>query len=247
MAEESNKENQENVSGTDFSGKDSIDRIYDSLCAGGDDDPSHAPISLHELNDREREDRIRSVCVRKTGDSQYYDILDFRYDPITAIIRALRRRAPVYVDTEAMRRLILEEIGEFCPSPEKIIPQVVCVSDISGAETLSQNHSISLPGAGILLRKDNLAGSVLVIGKDEEALLTVCRLAERSVAPSAIIGFIAGNGNQNRSKAYLREMNGAVPSISTKSAKGGREAAAICFAEIVKICYEDLKMSGTLP
>lgn len=212
-----------------------IEDIYDKLCAGDGRAPAAPSLSFHELSNRETEDRIRAACVRKTGDGQYYDILDFRHDPVTAALRALRRGVPIYVDTKATKELILEEVAQISGEALNSLPEIVCVTEAKEAALLSSKRNLSLAAAGFLLRKNDLSGAVLIIGKDDEALLGVCRLAERGIRPALIIAFPCGSGNQNKSKSYLRELSTAVASISTKSPKGGREAAAVCFAEIVAV------------
>lgn len=243
----------------------SIEEIYDSLCLSDKTEAvqreEKTPLYIHEIHDAESEDRISHVCVLKTGDTQYYDILKFIKDPVTACHSAFRSGENIYTDSRSIKVIVEEELEEHYKKIEEnkeasknkenkekkstiekgTVPDIIYVGDCPHSKEMSQKYNITEAAAGFLSLKNELDGSVVLIGKDESSLLSICRLIEKGVKPAAVLAFPSGGGTQNKSKLYLRENCPHTPTISTMSAKGGRDIAAICAAEIIKIVNEKEK------
>ncbi|NLI62506.1 MAG: hypothetical protein GX362_03780 [Methanosarcinaceae archaeon] len=235
----------------------SIEEIYDDLCTSDEKEIAEPTESeknkplFKEIHDIESEDRICQACVLKTGDTQYYDILKFIKDPVTSCGVAIKRNEKIYTDSESiiylieeeLRKIYKEEIDNSEKTGKKLnlkVPDIVYVGKLKGSKEMSKKYNITEPAAGFLMLGNELNESIILTGYDEAALLSVTRLIDKGLKPAAVLAFPGGSGTQNKSKQYLREMSVDTPTISTMSAKGGREIAAICMAEIIKIVNEKI-------
>ncbi|MBZ3935061.1 precorrin-8X methylmutase [Methanimicrococcus blatticola] len=237
----------------------SISEIYDRL--------QHVPMPMpkkekkpeefKELHDEVNENRVRKACTEVSGDIDYKRLLVFKTHPVAAALKAFRNDSVIYVDTPLMRAAILSKIQE---ENEKLliekprggfdsdkpvkkvvlkIPEIICVADHPKAEEFSKKYNVSKSMAGFMVLKDDVKKSIVIIGKDDAALLSVGRMAERGSLPYLILGFPAGINTQITSKDYLTEIP-ELPLITMSQTKGGVEAAAACLVELMKIYEEGL-------
>lgn len=247
-----------------MSGEDQIDieisisEIYDQLQHAPMPTPKKEkkPEEFNELHDEVNENRIRKVCTEVSGDIDYKRFLVFKMHPIAAGLKAFRNDSVVYVDTPLMRAAVLSKIQEenekaLIEKPrggfdsdkpaKKIllkIPEIICVAEHPKAEEFAKKYNVSKPMAGFMILKDDIQKSVVLIGKDDAALLSVCRMAERGSLPYLVLGFPAGIGTQLTSKEYLADIQTELPLITMSQTKGGVETAAACLVELMKI-YEE--------
>jgi Precorrin isomerase len=210
-----------------------------------------------ELFDETNENRIKRRCIEVSGDIDYKN-LEFKLHPVTAALKAFKNDAVIYTDTLLMKvaiiELILEEKekasidkprGGFTsdkPAESRVLrlPKIICVAEHPKAEEFAKKYNVSKSMAGFMILKDELRGSIVVIGKDAPALLGVCRMAERGILPYLILGFPAGVNTQVTSKEYLIKTKANLPTIAMEQTKGGIESAAVCFVELMKIYEEGL-------
>lgn len=238
----------------------SISEIYDQLQPV----PVPAPKKeskmeeFKEIHDNVNENRIRKVCTEVSGDIDYKRFLVFKMHPIAAGLKAFKNKSIIYTDTPLTRAAILARIQEenekaviskprggfdSTQSAEKVIlqaPEIICFSEHPKADAIAKKHNISKAVAGFMILKDDVRQSIIVIGKDDTALLSVCRVAERGSMPYLVLGFPAGINTQTTSKEYLADISVELPLITMTQTKGGVETAAACLVELMKIYEEGL-------
>jgi len=239
----------------------SIGDIYDNLSAAPVPPSKEKPKTteeFEEIEDTASENRIRSSCIEVSGDIEYKNSLIFKHHPVAAGIKAFKHKSPIFTDAPIMAAAIAFRIQEENSKRSRLkaadvfkntetaklipkiraVPEIICVADHPKAAEFAQKYNLSVAAAGFMIYRDDIKNSIVVIGKDDSALLSVCRLAERGSRPYLILGFPAGLNTQKDAKRYLAETDLATPLITMPHTKGGIEAAAACFVELMKI-YED--------
>jgi precorrin-8X/cobalt-precorrin-8 methylmutase len=175
------------------------------------------------VGDRSIEDKIRQRCVIATGDPGVADILRFKHDPVNAGLKALGNQAPILVD------IMMVKSGVVKKSHNSRIETF-----IDKGELLAQERGITRSSAGVLALKEQLDGSIVVIGNAPSALLTLCSLIQEGQAlPELVIGVPVGFVNAAESKELLRTLD--VPSISVVGTRGGTPIAVAALNEIINI------------
>lgn len=173
------------------------------------------------------EDRIRQRCSIAVGDWAMADLLRFSHDPVAAGLAALDAGAPIFTDI----RMVLTGIqkrGHTCP--------VSCALDF-GAD-ISRDQGITRSSAGFVALRDELEGSIVVIGNAPSALLTVCGFVDGGICPALIVGTPVGFVNAAESKEVLRTKS--VPSISNVGTRGGTPVAVASLNEIITMYAEQV-------
>jgi len=237
----------------------SIGDIYDNLSTvpvPPRKDKPRKTEEFKEIEDTVNENRIRVSCIEVSGDIEYKSALIFKLHPVTAGIKAFKYKSQIFTDVPlldvAIASRVLEENlkldrikdAEVFKNAEPVskrigvAPEIICVSEHPKAAEFAQKYNISLAAAGFMIYKDTIKNSIVIIGKDASALLGVCRLAERGIRPYLILGFPAGIDTPKNAKKYLADADLETPLITMPQTKGGIEAAAACFVELMKI-YED--------
>ncbi len=175
------------------------------------------------VGDRTPEDRIKQRCVIATGDLGVAEILRFKNDPVTAGLAALDEGAAIYVDIRMVEAGVVKK-GHNSP----------VITAIGKGDGLAEKEGITRTSAGFRKLKDELSGSIVVIGNAPSALLTLCDLIEQGEAkPALVIGVPVGFVNAAESKERIREID--VPSISTKGTRGGTPIAVAAINEIINM------------
>jgi precorrin-8X/cobalt-precorrin-8 methylmutase len=177
------------------------------------------------IGDETLEDRIRQRCSIAVGDFAMAPLLRFQYDPVPALIAALSRNAPIFTDIR-MVNLGIQKQGHSCP--------IICALDYG--QEMAKEQGITRTSAGFLALKEQLNGSIVVIGNAPSSLLSVCRLIEEGIRPSVVIGTPVGFVNAAESKEVLRRL--AVPSISNEGTRGGTPVAVAAINECVTMLVE---------
>ncbi|MCL2549477.1 MAG: precorrin-8X methylmutase [Methanimicrococcus sp.] len=237
----------------------SIGDIYDNLSTAPVPPRKEKPKKTEEfkeIEDTASENKIRVSCIEVSGDIEYKTALIFKLHPVAAGIKAFKNESQIFTDVPILAEAIAARVSEenlkhdrlkaaavfknTVPASSKIhaVPPIICVSEHPKAAEFAQKYNISMAAAGFMIYRDALRNSIVIIGKDDSALLSVCRLAERGSRPYLILGFPAGIGTQNDAKKYLADSDLETPLITMPQTKGGIEAAAACFVELMKI-YED--------
>jgi precorrin isomerase len=233
----------------------SIGEIYDQLSEKVPDTPKKEvkkTEEFKEIRDTENENRIRSACINVSGDVEYLRKMVFKMYPVTAGFKAFKNDSKIYTDVPLLKAAISAAI---LAENEKIInadsylvknkvmlrePNIICAEDHPKGAEISKKHNVSKPVAGFMSLKDEIKNSIVIIGKDEAALFSVCRLIERGIRPYLVLGFPAGVDTQKDAKNYLAKADLKIPLITMPETKGGIEVAAACFVELMKI-YEEKK------
>jgi len=175
------------------------------------------------------EDKIKQRCVIATGDLGVADILGFKNDPVAAGLKALDERAVIYVDIKMVEAGVVKK-GHNSP----------IITAIGKGDDLAEKEGITRTLSGFLELKDELSGSIVVIGNSSSDLFTLCDLIERGEAkPALVIGVPVGFVNAAESKERLRGIE--VPSISTEGSRGGTQIAVTAINEIIKMRHVDTK------
>jgi precorrin-8X/cobalt-precorrin-8 methylmutase len=171
------------------------------------------------------EDRVKQRCSVAVGDFGMAELMRFRYDPVPAALGALRRGAPIITDIRMVQAGIQKK-GHSCV--------VLCALD-SGAE-IATEREITRSSAGFAALRDQLGGSIAVIGNAPSALITLCTMIREGVRPAVVIGTPVGFVNAAESKELLRTLD--IPSISTEGTRGGTPVAVAAINECITIFIE---------
>jgi precorrin-8X/cobalt-precorrin-8 methylmutase len=183
------------------------------------------------IGDNGPEDRIKQRCVIATGDPSVAGILKFSKDPVKAGLMALEEKSRIFVDIKMVEAGVVKkghksQISTF----------------IGQGDELAKELAITRTSAGVMTLKDELNGSIIVIGNAPSALITLCDLMEKGEAlPRLVIGVPVGFVNASESKERLRCID--VPSISTEGTRGGTPIAVATINEIIDMFERDRRLS----
>ncbi len=171
------------------------------------------------------EDRVRQRCSIAVGDFGMADLMRFQLDPIPAALTALEQGTPIITDIR-MVQVGIQKKGH--------ASEVLCALDFGAG--IAQEQEITRSSAGFLALRENLAGSIVVIGNAPSALLSLCEMIKVGIRPAVIIGAPVGFVNAAESKELLRTVD--VPSISTEGTRGGTPVAVAAMNECITIFIE---------
>jgi precorrin-8X/cobalt-precorrin-8 methylmutase len=175
------------------------------------------------VGDRTPEDRIRQRCSIATGDPGVAEILRFVKDPINAGLRALEGRANIFADINMVKEGVVKK-GHQCS----------IITMIGKGDELAEKEGITRSSAGVMAFKNDLSGSIVMIGNAPSALLALCDLIESGgVKPALVIGTPVGFVNAAASKERLRGLD--VPSISIVGTRGGTPIAVAAMNEMINM------------
>jgi len=177
------------------------------------------------------EDRIRQRCSVAVGDFSMADLLRFTNDPVPAVLAALEAHAPIITDIR-MVQVGIQKKGH--------ASDVLCALD-SGAE-IAKAQEITRSSAGFLALRNQLPGSIVVIGNAPSALISLCSMIREGVRPAVVIGAPVGFVNAAESKALLRTID--IPSISTEGTRGGTPVAVASINECITLFIEGTGHEG---
>jgi precorrin-8X/cobalt-precorrin-8 methylmutase len=184
-------------------------------------------LARETIGDAGYEDRVRQRCSIAVGDFAMAGLLRFHKKPVEAGLAALSLSRPLITDIR-MVKVGIQKKGHTSP--------VLCALDY-GAEMASA-QGITRSRAGILALRDQLDGSVIVIGNAPSALLAVCELVREGCQPALVIGTPVGFVKAAESKEELRTLD--IPSVSNEGTRGGTPVAVAAINEIITI-YAEIK------
>ena len=174
------------------------------------------------------EDRIRQRCSIAVGDFGMADLMRFHKDPVTAALAALASNAPIFTDIR-MVRIGIQKKGHHS--------SVTCALDY-GADIVKEK-GITRSSAGFLALRDQIPGSIIVIGNAPSALIALCDMIREGIRPAVVIGTPVGFVNAAESKELLRTID--IPSISNEGTRGGTPVAVAAINECITIFIEGSK------
>jgi precorrin-8X/cobalt-precorrin-8 methylmutase len=153
------------------------------------------------------------------------DLLRFCHHPVEAGLAALSKKSRIITDIR-MVQVGIQKKGHESP--------VLCALDYGG--DLARSSGMTRSRAGILSLREDIDGSILVIGNAPSALLALCQMIREGSAPALVIGTPVGFVNAAESKEELRGL--PVPSISNTGTRGGTPVAVAAMNEIITIHAE---------
>jgi len=234
----------------------SIGEIYDQLSEkvpGVSKKEVKKTEEFKEIRDTANEKRIREACIKVSGDVEFLRKMVFKMYPVTAGLKSFKNDSKIYTDVPLLKAAISSAISyenekQLNADPYLVKnkfmllePNIICAADHPKVAELSKKYNVSKSVAGFMALRDEIKNSIVIIGKDEAALFSVCRLIERGVRPYLVLGFPAGVDTQKDAKEYLANADLKIPLITMPDTKGGIEVAAACFVELMKI-YEESGM-----
>jgi len=172
------------------------------------------------IGDLTPEDRIRQRCSIAVGDFAMADLMRFCNEPVPAGLAALKANAPVFTDIRMVQTGIQKKGHS---------SRVICVLDIPAGDDIAGERTRT--SAGFIAIREQLEGSIIVIGNAPSALLVVCDMISKGLRPALVIGTPVGFVNAAESKAVLRTTG--IPSISNEGTRGGTPVAVAALNEII--------------
>jgi precorrin-8X/cobalt-precorrin-8 methylmutase len=141
-------------------------------------------------------------------------------DFVSAAREALAHKRPILVDVEMVRHGI---IARQLPTGVEII----CTLNDPRAREIGLKESITRTAASTELWKDQLAGTIVVIGNAPTALFALLEMIDAGAAkPACIVGMPVGFVGAAESKAELIANSRGVPFATIKGRKGGSAMAS---------------------
>ena len=174
------------------------------------------------------EDRIRQRCSIAVGDFAMAALMRFSHDPVPAALVALKAGAPIITDIR-MVQVGIQKKGH--------TSRVICALDY-GAD-IAAEREITRSSAGFLALRDQLPGSIVVIGNAPSALIVLCTMIREGIRPAVVIGTPVGFVNAAESKELLRTVD--IPSVSNEGTRGGTPVAVASINECITIFIEGTK------
>jgi precorrin-8X/cobalt-precorrin-8 methylmutase len=175
------------------------------------------------IGDETPEDRIRQRCVIATGDPSVAKIMEFLHRPVEAGLKALEAGAKIFVDIKMVEAGVVKK-GH----------RSEVVTFIGKGDDLAISEGITRTSAGVMAVREELNGSIVLIGNAPSALLALCDMIESGRArPALVVGVPVGFVNAAESKERLRTIS--IPSISTVGTRGGTPIAVAGINEIINM------------
>lgn len=133
---------------------------------------------------------------------------------------ALHRGSPIFVDAEMVRHgIIARQI--------KTGNDIICTLNDPLARAIGMTKSITRSAAAVELWREQLEGSIVVIGNAPTALFALLEMIDAGAAkPAAIVGFPVGFVGAAESKAELIANPRGIAFASIRGRKGGSAMAA---------------------
>jgi precorrin-8X/cobalt-precorrin-8 methylmutase len=164
------------------------------------------------------EERVAVRLIHTSGMVELADDILFSPDFAGSAARAIRAGAPILCDA----KMIVSGVTRTRLSQNNAI---TCLLDDPRVPGLARELGTTRSAAAITLFREQLAGSVVVIGNAPTALFQLLELFDQTAArPAAIIGVPVGFVGAAESKAALLE-DGRVPSMIVRGRKGGSAMA----------------------
>ena len=207
-----------------------------SCTAGGASQARHFPAEIEQESFRRIEAecdlhrtlsaphwRVARRLIHTTADMHIADTLVFRHDPVAAGLAALRRKAPIFCDSQMLRSgLSLPKLRTLHPGygPEDLHCYITDPDVVERAR--AEGHTRALCSAE--KARPLLDGGIVLIGNAPLALARIARyILEEGVRPALVVGMPVGFVNVVESKDLLAR--GPVPQIVLEGRRGGSALA----------------------
>jgi precorrin isomerase len=174
-------------------------------------------IGTHNFS--EEEWHVARRLIHTTADFSIVDTLQFRNNPIVAILTAIRSGALIYSDSNMIKSGIsVAKLQKFNPNYTR--DSIHCyIADEDVAELAKKRH-ITRALASIEKADTRLEGAIVLIGNAPLALARLIKLyVDKGIRPAAIIGMPVGFVNVVESKELLAQTD--IPHIVIEGRRGG--------------------------
>jgi precorrin-8X/cobalt-precorrin-8 methylmutase len=163
---------------------------------------------------------IATRLIHACGMVDIVDDLIFSEDFFDATQLALSKAAPIFVDAEMVRHgIIARQI--------KSENEIICTLNDPRARDIGIARSITRSAAATELWRDQLAGSIVVIGNAPTALFALLEMIDAGAPkPAAIVGFPVGFVGAAESKAELACNPRGIAFATIRGRKGGSAMAS---------------------
>ena len=180
----------------------------------------------------EEEWLVARRVIHATGDPGFLRILRFAARPVEAWMEAVRRKAPVLLDTG------MAKIGVSEKALSALGIEAAAFVGAEEAARLAEAEGITRSAAGMRLGVERLGRElVAVVGNAPTALFELLRLWEEGAArPLLVLGFPVGFVGAREAKERLREC--PIPSVSTVGTRGGTAAAVAALNALLQLALE---------
>lgn len=171
---------------------------------------------------------LATAIIAASGMADLADDLAFSADIVEVVGAALASGAPLLCDSEMVAAGIDKA---FLPAAN----EVIVTRHDPRAAMLATRLKTTREAAAVVLWRDRLAGSVVVIGEAPTALFNLMeRLGTGWPKPAAILAFPAGFVGAVESKAALATGSCAVPYLTLQGRRGGPAMACAAINALAK-------------
>ncbi|MCR4442801.1 MAG: precorrin-8X methylmutase [Peptococcaceae bacterium] len=186
------------------------------------------------LNFSPGELRVVKRVIHTTADLEYAGILEFRRDPLEAVMGAFRAGLRLVTDTRmALAGINKQRLARFGVEAE-------CFMDDEDVTREAKERGVTRALISMERAARDERNAVFVIGNAPTALMRLVKMREEGlVRPRAVIGVPVGFVGAAESKDLLADLD--VPSIITRGRKGGSGVAA---AIVNSILYQMEEMEA---
>lgn len=152
---------------------------------------------------------------------------------VEAGLAALRRGAPIYTDVRMV------SVGINAKASGRLGNAVTCLMSDPRVPEKARQEGITQAAAGVRLHRDQLSGSIVVIGNAPTALLALLDLVdEGSGRPALVIGTPVGFVNAAESKDELWKRD--LPCITLLGSRGGSAVAAAATNALLQLAVGEV-------
>lgn len=176
--------------------------------------------------------RVARRLIHTSADLHIADTLIFQHHPVEAALNALRKKAPLYCDSNMIRAgLSLERLRRMHVeySREDILCFISDIDIIEQAKNTQRTRAICAAEKA----RSILNGAIVLIGNAPLALARIARfILEENIQPALVIGMPVGFVNVIESKQLLKKTN--IPSIILEGRRGGSPLALTTLHAIIE-------------
>lgn len=172
---------------------------------------------LQDLQLSEAEKKIYSRIIHAAGDPEYANRIIMQRDFIAAARQVLLTGKKLICDV----RMVVAGINK--KRLAAYGSELYCAIDSGEAAVIAKTEGITRSMAAMRILKEELAGSLVVVGNAPTALFELFKLMEAGYRPAAVIGVPVGFVGAAEAKEELEKI--PVPFLTVRGTKGGSTIA----------------------
>ena len=174
----------------------------------------------------EHEKRVAGRVVFANADPSFLDLLVFKHNPVETGIQCIKERKTIITDIEMVKAGISKRYKEY----------VKCFVNAPETIAIAKTGDMTRTAAGIMLAKELIPGSIVVIGNAPSACLELFALAEEGIEPALVVATPVGFVNAAEVKDEVLSLG--VPCVVVKGARGGTPSAVAIINAIIELGME---------